>query len=149
MNQLYNFLMQSTHAWNFYPYIITLQIQCIAMLFDVYNQTDERVIEEDRDISNMIDLYGPIGASLYDSDTKDAFMTRKYPFKICCFVVHRIFVIVAVQSFLQGSCHMVLSYKFIKKYFPIIMQHVLFKQVLNLKFQADVQADSFKVLSIL
>lgn len=47
-------------------------------MFDVYNQTDERVIEEDRDISNMIDLYGPIGASLYDSDTKDAFMTRKF-----------------------------------------------------------------------
>lgn len=43
-------------------------------------QSDERVIEEDRgDMSNMIDLYGPIGASLYDSDTKDAFMTRKLP----------------------------------------------------------------------
>lgn len=25
----------------------------------------------------MIELYGPIGASLYDSDSKDAFMTRK------------------------------------------------------------------------
>lgn len=52
-----------------------MQVTCVATLFDVYNATDERVIEEDRD--NMIELYGPIGASLYDSDSKDAFMTRK------------------------------------------------------------------------
>lgn len=65
-----------------YQYFLFLQIQCVAKVFDAYMQSDERVIEEDRgDMSNMIDLYGPIGASLYDSDTKDAFMTRK--FAIC------------------------------------------------------------------
>uniref|UniRef100_A0A336LJ37 CSON004135 protein n=1 Tax=Culicoides sonorensis TaxID=179676 RepID=A0A336LJ37_CULSO len=53
------------------------KIQCVAKMFDAYMQSDERIIEEDRgDMTNMIDLYGPIGASLYDSDTKDAFMTH-------------------------------------------------------------------------